>query len=390
MAKQPERILLVTEEFPPDVGGAGSVAYQNAKALSQWCNVDVLTRQRSGEVKEEKPFRLLEVSSLPKVWAFSLGYALRNMNLSEYDSIILNDVGAAFVAGAVLEQEDLSKSIVYTHGSDLEQVLGSPSLMYRLIRVPHFYRRALRQCHRLVAVSREQASRLGEVEGVSGLDEKSCVLYAGVDLSLFKRQPSVRNESSEIQLLTVGRVEASKGFPRKYEIFQSMVASGCDVHWMVVGAGSYLSRLTQKVQQDGLGDRVTCVGAVPRSELAAFYSAADVFWLLSDKEAFGLVYIEANACGCPVIARRGSGVQEAVQDGITGFSVDSVEECIELIQRREYERLDQSDLFQHAEQFSLQRKTTKLLSLLRSMGKVSSKSSTNSIDHTDCVSDTQA
>ena len=367
MEKQPERILLVTEEFPPNVGGAGSVAYQNAKALSQWCNVDVLTRQRSGKVKEEKPFRLLEVLSLPKVWVFSLGYALQNMNLSEYDSIILNDVGAAFVAGAVLEQEDLSKSVVYTHGSDLEQVLGSPGLMYRLIRIPHFYRRALKQCHRIVAVSREQASRLREVESVSGLDEKLCVLYAGVDLSLFKRQPCVRNESSEIQLLTVGRVEASKGFARKYKIFRSMVASGFDVRWMVVGAGSYLSRLTQKVQQDGLEDRVTCVGAVPRSELAAFYSAADVFWLLSDKEAFGLVYIEANACGCPVIARRGSGVGEAVQDGITGFLVDSSEECMEVIQRQEYIYLDESDLLKHADQFGLQRRAEKLFSVLRSI-----------------------
>ena len=374
MEKQPERILLVTEEFPPDVGGAGSVAYQNAKALSQWCNVDVLTRQRSGKVKEEKPFRLLEAPAAPKVWVFSLGYALQTMNLSEYDSIILNDVGAAFVAGAVLGREDLTKSIVYTHGSDLDRIFGSPSLTYRLSQIPHFYRRALKHCHRVVAVSRKQASRLAEVENVPGLNEKVCVVYAGIDLSQFTRQSSTQGESSGIQLLTVGRVEASKGFPRKYEAFRSLVALGCDVHWTVIGAGSYLNHLIENIKRDGLKDRVTCVGVVPRSRLPAYYSTADVFWLLSDKEAFGLVYLEANACGCPVIARRGSGVQEAVQDGITGFLVDSVEECIELIQRQEYERLDSHDLLQHAEQFDFRRTAKKLFAMLCCVSRGASRS----------------
>lgn len=369
MEEQPERILLVTEEFPPHVGGAGSVAHQNATALSKWCEVDVLTRRRADKVKEDEPFRLLEVSALPKVWAFSLGYALRNMNLSEYDSIILNDVGAAFVAGAVLDRENLSKSVIYTHGSDLDQVLGSPSLMYRLMWIPHFYRSALEHCHRLIAVSRQQASKLAEIDSVPGLDEKSCVVYAGVDLSQFTRQSSAQGESSGTQLLTVGRVEASKGFPRKYKVFRSLVARGCDVHWTVVGEGSYLSRLTENIKRDGLEDRVACVGAIPRSCLPVYYSTADVFWLLSNKEAFGLVYLEANACGCPVIARRGSGVQEAVKDGVTGFMVNSVEECTELIRRQEYEYLSQSDLLQHARRFSLQRMSRELFHLLTSTKK---------------------
>jgi hypothetical protein len=60
-------------------------------------------------------------------------------------------------------------------------------------------------------------------------------------------------------------------------------------------------------------------------------------------------------------------VKEAVQDGITGFLVDSAERCVEIIKHREHERLDRSDLFQHADQFSLQRMAWKLYALLHSM-----------------------
>lgn len=365
--KEPERILFVTEEFPPHVGGAGTVAYQNAVVLSQWCSVDVLTRQRSEESNRGEPFRSLEVWSNPKLWVISLGYALWSMDLSEYDGIILNDVGAAFVAGAVMNRESLSKSVVYTHGSDIYQVLNSPSLFYRLCRVPSYYRRALNHCYRVIAVSRQQAERVRHVSGVAGLIKKTRVIYAGIDRSIFERKPVKDSDSSEIQLLSVGRVETSKGFPRKYEIFRSLVASGLDVHWTVVGAGGYLDDLTQSIRRDGLEDRVSCVGAVPRSELPSFYSEADIFWLLSDRESFGLVYLEANACGCPVMARRGSGVEEAVQDGVTGFLVDDFEECRELIENCEHERLDPSDLIRHADQFALRRMAKKLLSLLRSI-----------------------
>lgn len=372
--KQSERILLVSEEFPPHVGGAGSVAYQNAVALSQWSKVDVLTRERSGGTEREEPFRSLEVWSQPKLWVISLGYVLSTMDLSTYSAIILNDVGAAFVAGAVLNRENLSKSVVYTHGSDLSQVLGSPSVMYRLCRVPSFYRRALNNCYRIISVSRQQAERLKQVNGISGLTRRTCVIYSGIDRTVFKRKPVNSNDPSKVQLLSVGRVEASKGFPRKYEIFRSLIEDGLNVNWTVVGAGSYLDELTQNVRRDGLGDHVRVVGAVARSELPAFYSEADIFWLLSDQESFGLVYLEANACGCPVIARRGSGADEAVQDGITGFLVSDGEECMEVIGKRKYEDLDPSDLIQHADQFALRRMAGKLLSLLRSIDNAPSNS----------------
>jgi glycosyltransferase involved in cell wall biosynthesis len=226
-------------------------------------------------------------------------------------------------------------------------------------------------------VSRRQAKRLKQVNGISGLTRKTCVIYSGIDRTVFKLKPVNSNDPSKVQLLSVGRVEASKGFPRKYEIFRSLIEDGLNVNWTVVGAGSYLDELTQNVRRDGLGDHVRVVGAVARSELPAFYSEADIFWLLSDQESFGLVYLEANACGCPVIARRGSGADEAVQDGITGFLVSDGEECMEVIGKRKYEDLDPSDLIQHADQFALRRMAGKLLSLLRSIDNAPSNSSSS-------------
>src|SRR5438093_12554919 len=79
--------------------------------------------------------------------------------------------------------------------------------------------------------------------------------------------------------------------------------------------------LRERLGRLGLGKAVTFVGAQPQDRLPAWYVAADATVLPSYYESFGMVALEAMACGSPVIASRVGGLVTTVRDGVTGFLV---------------------------------------------------------------------
>lgn len=96
----------------------------------------------------------------------------------------------------------------------------------------------------------------------------------------------------------------------------------------VCGEGDMIQELSSLANTLGLGDRVRLHGKVGDDELAGFYRRADLFILApharrDDVEGFGIVYLEANAAGTPVLAVRTGGVQDAVFDGVSGYFASS-------------------------------------------------------------------
>lgn len=97
-----------------------------------------------------------------------------------------------------------------------------------------------------------------------------------------------------------------------------LLKSGRRLQLVVVGDGQERERL-QKLARDLLGDRVQFAGKIPRDRLYRYYSSADVFAFPGINESLGMVYLEAQSCGLPVVAFRNAGVPEAVRDGVTGL-----------------------------------------------------------------------
>ena len=155
------------------------------------------------------------------------------------------------------------------------------------------------------------------------------VVPAGVDLELF--QPVERNHARRVLglgekrvLLYVGRIEPLKGL----DILIGAVAlleNVADTRLLVVGGklgqDAELDRLRYMAAQLGIGDMVTFAGSVPQTELPSYYSAADVFVLPSYHESFGLVALEAMACGTPVVVSRVGGLNTFVKNGETGYLI---------------------------------------------------------------------
>jgi glycosyltransferase involved in cell wall biosynthesis len=126
-------------------------------------------------------------------------------------------------------------------------------------------------------------------------------------------------------LMTMGRLfgkQRRKGFDRVLEALPDVIDERSNVAYLIVGKGPDRPRLEEKAKRLGVRDRVAFTGYVPDDEKADHFQLADRFVMPSEGEGFGLVLLEALACGTPVIASKRDGGKEAVADGEFGMLVD--------------------------------------------------------------------
>lgn len=129
-------------------------------------------------------------------------------------------------------------------------------------------------------------------------------------------------------LLTVSRLVKRKGIDTVIEAVAKLKKAGRDVEYVVIGDGPDRGRLKHHAEKMGVYDQVKFLGAFNPDTLAVPYSACDAFVMVprsekgGDVEGYGIVYLEANIFGKPVIGSRTGGVPEAVKDGETGLLVD--------------------------------------------------------------------
>jgi glycosyltransferase involved in cell wall biosynthesis len=131
-------------------------------------------------------------------------------------------------------------------------------------------------------------------------------------------------QSSKV-ISTVGRLisqERYKGFDEIIEIMPQLVKRFSNIKYLIVGDGPDRPRLEAKVGALGVADSVVFAGYIPESEKVAHYNLADVYVMPSRGEGFGIVLIEAAACGVPVVGSLADGSREALLDGRLGCLVD--------------------------------------------------------------------
>jgi len=126
-------------------------------------------------------------------------------------------------------------------------------------------------------------------------------------------------------LLTVARLAADeryKGIDEVIDLMPRLTAQG-PCHYVVVGRGDDLDRLQKKVQAMQLQDCVHFVGYVSDEEKKNWFCLADAFVMPGSGEGFGIVYLEALACGLPCVGSRLDGSREALREGLLGAIVDN-------------------------------------------------------------------
>lgn len=319
------RLLLLTKDFPPSIGGVQRYLYNIFRRLPA-ADIMVLASQHpnGAEFDYGKPFSVMRLSRLT---AWSLFSVMRRF---EVDLVLCGHAHTLLLLVAWLYARAQGVPYgVFTYGNDF---LAAQRRWYHCL-----FNRALRSADLVFApsaYSRDQLVRLGPKK------VKTIVVRPGVDSSRFR--PMAHPRSHRPILLTVGRLVKRKGQDMVIRALPLVRAKFPAVRYIIVGQGAERLRLEKLAEQLGVRDCVTFAGPVDDGELPKYYNDCDVFVMPSREipeeasvEAFGMVYLEASACGKPVIGGRSGGAEEAVVDGVTGLLVDpwNIEELAETINR---------------------------------------------------------
>ena len=206
---------------------------------------------------------------------------------------------------------------------------------------------ALRLANRVLASSRYTA----ELAQRAGADpQRTTVVWPGCDTTFFRpviakddlRLRLLGTPSADRVILTVGNLVSRKGQDMVIRALPALLRQVPEVVYLIAGSGPYQGELEKLASDLGVRDRVVFAGRVADEDLPDLYALCDVFVMVSrerieenDVEGFGIVLLEANACGKPVIGGRSGGVPDALADNVTGLLVDpsSAEEISEALAR---------------------------------------------------------
>jgi glycosyltransferase involved in cell wall biosynthesis len=126
-------------------------------------------------------------------------------------------------------------------------------------------------------------------------------------------------------LMTLGRLateEKYKGFDEILDLLPALAQEIPTIAYVIVGDGDDRPRLEAKARSLGVGDRVVFAGYIPEAEKADHYRLADAFVMPGRGEGFGFVFLEALACGIPVVGSTLDGSREALRQGSLGILVN--------------------------------------------------------------------
>ena len=361
--------LLVTNDFPPKVGGIQSYLWELWRRLPP-DQVTVLTTPYPGAAAFDRaqPFRV--VRDRAKVLLPTPGLAGRIDALAREVGAGVIFLDPALPLGALGPRLTAAPYVVVLHGAEVTVPGRLPGSRAQLKRV-------LDGAAGVVAAGTYPAD---EAARAAGRPLPGVVIPPGVDVERFRPSDAATRALTRKRfglpgtapvVLGLSRLVPRKGFDVVIDAVARLdrtgfpapagpgSATGCapeastavntaaappvapgagpaapdaageGVHLALAGSGRDRDRLVKRAARAGLGDRFHLLGRVADDDLAAVYGAADVFamccrerWGGLEAEGFGIVFLEAAACGVPAVAGRSGGAWEAVEDGVTGFVVD--------------------------------------------------------------------
>lgn len=343
--------LLITNDFPPIVSGISTVFYQIWKRLPP-DRIMILAPKASGcdEFDKKEPFHIIRKgiptgesgkTKLVKM-IFNIFYALCYAKKYNIRKLHCGQILSVGPAGLICKKLFGIKYSVYVYGSETLR-FGNSRVMSWLMK------KVIEEAEELVPNS-EFTKHEYERWGIPR--EKMVTIVPGVDSVFFHPVEKSRYlvEKHHLQgkqiIMTVGRLDERKGHDMVIRAMAHLIKRFPDIVYMIVGKGREEQRLKNLANNLKLQDRVIFTGFVADESLPDYYNLCDVFVLPNreteshdrlkgDYEGFGVVFLEASACGKPVIAGNSGGSGEAVVDGITGLIVDprSEVEIVHAIER---------------------------------------------------------
>lgn len=330
-------LLLVSEMYPPAIGGS-AVLFENIYSrLQNDLDITVLTDRTKCTGEETQRGRIKMVRTDMRKWLrgvvsgqdrkqhWAVARMIRQLTkprptLVHCGRSAPEGISALFCRRLLLGP----RYLCWAHGEEITTARMSREYKFVMARV---YRGAAG----ILANSVHTANMVASF----GVPMKRIhVVHPGVNIERFNTNldgADLRKKyvpDGSLMLLTVGRLPPRKGHDLVIRAMAKLRGHQPKLHYVIAGDGERdeRPRLERLVAECGVGDSVTFTGNVNEADLPRMFAACDVFLMPNriengDVEGFGIVYLEAAACGKPTIGGKSGGVPEAVEDGKTGLLV---------------------------------------------------------------------
>lgn len=340
-----KRTLLVTLEYPPQIGG---VAHYYANIVKHLPNGSIYV------LDNEKGELLHTHGWLRPKWIPAVINTYKAIKKYKIEHLLIGQVLPLGTVAWLLSFITKVPYTVMTHAMDITVPAGPLGCRRKKWLLQQIFKKA----YRITTVSKYTKQRLEELRipakkivvvhpcpHTSGLEHR-------VAESTMEELNKKYNIASKQVVLTVGRLVERKGVDVMLYAIAQLSEQHNNLVYVVVGTGPYadhLKKLASKLQIENL---VIFAGAVPEEELQSWFQRCDIFAMPSrelenkDVEGFGIVFVEANSYGKPVIAGKSGGVTDAVLDGKTGYLIDPPTDAAMIA--KAIARLLQDDELRHA------------------------------------------
>ncbi|MBW1832244.1 MAG: glycosyltransferase family 4 protein [Deltaproteobacteria bacterium] len=318
------RLLFVSHSFPPpnaplsNVGGMQRVATELHSALAARDDVAMRT------VALRSSWRSVHIKVVPFLASLAVRL-VREAAAHRADTILFTSMTTAFpllISGHLLKRKGIRLAAI-AHGLDVTE----PNPLYQM---------AVRRLCRMLDVAMPVSRATGEELVARGLPrERMHVVPNAVDLDRFEGVAALRGEPTRARiegaqalsddtflLVAVGRLIRRKGFVWFIENVMPKLPDRV-VFWLA-GDGPERENIESAIGRAGLRRRVRCLGQISEEELVELYRAGTLFVMPNivvpgDMEGFGIVMLEAGACGLPTLAADLEGIRDVIDEGVNGW-----------------------------------------------------------------------
>ncbi|NLR82107.1 glycosyltransferase family 4 protein [Chitinophaga eiseniae] len=379
-----KNVLIISYEFPPIIGGAGVYAHDLAIGLvKNGHKVSLLTystpnnRQFLADFGKKYQVACYTIPARKIIHFYLLYLKFKEiLKQASFDTIIFSD-GRSKKMGALFQSSlkgILGRSVSILHGNEKNSFFEKPSLALRLFGMQKRMLNFFLQQKKIIVVSEAELSMWQQTP----LKNQLHLIRHGIDTDIF--QPRTTAEVTVLKaqlgidkerpiLLSASRIVKEKGQEVVLESLDKILQSVPDLLFVIVGNGDHLPQLEQMVAARGLQNHVVFAGGVSRDVLSTYLAVCDLFILPSQYyESFGLVYLEAAACGKAAIAGNRGGTNEAVVEDVTGYLVDPLsreaiaDKVINVLQNKPLrERLQTNALKRATAEFSNMRMAERII-----------------------------
>jgi len=321
------RVLLLTEEFPPEIGGIQSYLSQLWSNLPDESSLVIAKKEKGDkEWDEQQKYKIIRIDTKTNTFP-RWKPALKKLReaVEEFKPEVIVCGKALFEGRAAYRiwKEKKIPYVVITHAMEINTWLSHWKTKYDLLKV-------LNNAARVLVVNQ----KVKEILIKNGVSEKKFVkMYPGVDDFFAEKDLDVQAIKDELGLVgnkvvvTVSRMVKRKGIDVALLAMPQIVKEVPNVSYVVIGDGPELEGLKKLAKLVGTSFKTKFLGSISREKIRKILQASDLFLLTprdekGNMEGFGIVYMEAAASGLCSVGSKSGGVPEAVIDGQTGILVD--------------------------------------------------------------------